>query len=102
MNEHTVGVDVYILDKAYRIACREEERDDLVASARLLNDKMREVRGSGRVLSNDRLAILAGLNLAHELLQLRRQATGADLERRIANLADNIEHALNIEDGSAV
>ena len=102
MNEHTVGVDVHILDKSYRIACPEEEREDLVASARLLTDKMREARGAARVLSSDRLAIMAALNLAHELLLLRRQTTGQELDRRMATLADRIESALNIDNESAV
>jgi cell division protein ZapA len=102
MSEATVSVDVYILDKSYRIACPEDEREDLVASARLLNDQMRDIRGSSRVLNNDRLAVMAALNIAHELLLLRRQTTGQDLDRRMSALADRIASALNIGDETAV
>ncbi len=102
MNEHTVSVDVHILDKSYRIACPEDERDELVECARMLNDKMRELRGSSRVLNNDRLAIMVALNLSHELLTLRRHASGQELDRRMSTLADRIQTALNIDDESAV
>lgn len=102
MSEATVSVDVYILDKSYRIACPEDEREDLVASARLLNDQMRDIRGSSRVLNNDRLAVMAALNIAHDLLLLQRQASGQELDRRMSVLADRIASALNIGDETAV
>ncbi len=101
MSDDAVAVEVYILDKTYRIACAPEEREALLASARLLNDKMREIRGSGKVISADRLAIMAGLNIAHELL--RQESAGPvsappkHLQRRIVALSNKVAEALNIE-----
>ena len=95
MTEKPVSLEVYILDKAYRIACNEGEQDDLMASARLLSEHMRQVRGTGKVISQDRVAVMAGLNLAHQLLVSRRHRGGADSGERLAVLSDRIEAALN-------
>ncbi len=64
---------IQILDKEYRVACSEDEQDALLASARYLNQKMKEVRDTGRVIGMDRIAIMAALNIAHELLECQRQ-----------------------------
>ncbi len=97
MTQKPVSLEVYILDKAYRIACNEGEQDELMASARLLNDHMRQVRGAGRVISHDRVAVMAGLNLAHDLLACRRSAGGVDpnLGDRLSVLSEHITAALN-------
>jgi len=62
------GVSIHILDKEYLVACPEDERQDLLASADYLDKKMREIRDSGKVVGQDRLAVMAALNIAHELL----------------------------------
>jgi cell division protein ZapA len=70
-----VAVTVRILDKEYRVACPLEEQDSLLESARYLNNKMREVRDTGKVIGLDRISVMAGLNLAHELIQHKTQAS---------------------------
>ncbi len=67
--DETVTVTIRLLDKEYRIGCPSHERDALLASAQYVNGKMREIRDRGRVLGTERVAILAALNIAHELLQ---------------------------------
>ena len=64
-------VSVRVLDREYTVGVSAEERDGLVAAARLLDARMREIRGSNKMVALDRLAVLAALNLAHELQQLR-------------------------------
>ena len=64
-------VNVRLLDRDYTVGVTAEERDSLVAASRLLDAKMREIRGSNRMAAVDRVAVLAALNLAHELQQLR-------------------------------
>ena len=64
-------VTVHILDKEYCIACPEDERNNLESAARYLDGKMREIRHTGKVIGNDRVAVMAAINLTHELLQLR-------------------------------
>ncbi len=72
MNHETATpVSVSVLDKEFRIACPPQERDSLIRAARHLDGKMREIRHSGKVIGNDRVAVMAAINLTHELLQLR-------------------------------
>lgn len=68
---NTEPVSVRVLDREYTVGVQPEERDGLLAAARLLDSRMREIRGSNRMVAADRLAVLAALNLAHELQQLR-------------------------------
>ena len=69
MNRESGAIKVQILDKEYLVACPEEERDALKASAKYLNDRMLEIRGSGKVVGIDRIAVMAALNLAHEIVE---------------------------------
>ncbi|MEE8248671.1 MAG: cell division protein ZapA [Gammaproteobacteria bacterium] len=62
-------VSIRILEKEYQVACPANEKADLLASAELLNEKMREIRDSGKVVGLDRVAVMAALNMANELLQ---------------------------------
>jgi cell division protein ZapA len=74
------AVSVNILDREFLIGCTAEERSGLLAAASYLDGKMREVRGASRLQSVDRIAVLAALNMAHELLQARQRTeseTGA-------------------------
>ncbi|WDS37692.1 cell division protein ZapA [Pseudoxanthomonas sp.] len=74
------AVNVHILDREYTIGVEPGERGSLMAAARLLDTRMREVRGAHRLASADRIAVLAALNLAHELQQLRDQQAAQDNE----------------------
>ena len=92
-------VAVRILDREYLVGCTPEERDGLQAAAHLLDGRMRELRSSNRMAGIDRIAVLAALNLAHELMQTRGGSgekdkelsrTLADLTRRIDGLLDSV------------
>ena len=69
--EASTPVSVTVLDKEFRIACPPQERDALIRAARHLDNKMREIRHTGKVIGNDRVAVMAAINLTHELLELR-------------------------------
>lgn len=71
-------VAVHLLDKEYLVACTLDERPGLLAAAGLLDSKMRDVRNAARGASLDRVAVLAALNLAHELLAQRTQSQSSD------------------------
>jgi cell division protein ZapA len=73
-------VAVRILDREYTVGCEPDERDGLMAAAKLLDAKMREVRGGNRMAALDRVAVLAALNLAHELQQMRTDGDRRDRE----------------------
>lgn len=68
-------ISIRILDKEFRIACPPEERESLLSAARYLNERMREMRDTGKVIGLDRIAIMAGLNIANELLAQRDRET---------------------------
>ena len=68
MNDPYAQVSVRILDKEYQIACPAGERTDLLDSAEILNAKMIEIRDSGRIVGLDRIAVMAALNMANDLL----------------------------------
>lgn len=97
--DDNIPVTVRILDKEYRIGCREGEQEGLIACAHYVDRRMREIRRSGRVIGSDRVAVMVALNIAHELLNQRRlqdrneQAIG----QRIRSLKKKIETALESE-----
>ena len=74
MNTTSEPVSVRLLDREYTVGCTPEQRDGLLAAAKLLDGRMRDVRGGNKMAAVDRIAVLAALNLAHELLQLRSEA----------------------------
>jgi cell division protein ZapA len=95
MNKDSGVMKVYILDKEYLVACPEEERDALRASAKYLNDKMAEIRGSGKVVGMDRIAVMAALNLAHEVVEAGVIDSELDTTAsRIGHLNARLEEAL--------
>lgn len=96
MSDKTVRVSVRILEKEYQVACPVEERTALLDAAELLNGKMREIRDAGNVIGLDRIAVMAALNLANELLTLRNRdsATDSGLTGKIRQLRERVETAL--------
>ena len=82
---------ITIMDKEYRIACPEEEKDNLLASAELLNGNLKEIKQQGSVIGTERIAIMAALNLSHEILHNKSLIEDHnDLTKRIDKLSDRI------------
>ena len=91
----TVQATVKILDREYQIACREDERADLMAAAEMVNDRMKAIRGRGNVIGTDRVAVMTALNMAHELLALQEtQATCERVRDRVDALQQRVSEAL--------
>jgi len=97
VSQGTEPVSVRILDREYTVGVSADERDSLAAAARLLDARMREIRGTNRMVALDRLAVLSALNLAHELQQLRDEQarqqreltrTLGELNRRLDSVSD--------------
>ena len=88
---------INILDKEYLVACPDNEREGLFASAEYLSVKMKEIRDTGKVVGADRIAVMAALNMAHELLENRNSKDDYqhDISKRIRALQDKIDLALN-------
>lgn len=99
----SIPVTVYILDKEYRVACPEDEHSALLASASLLNTRMKQIRESGKVIGADRVAVIAALNLTHEFLNEKtsRETFGRDVTQRIRSIENRIDNVLATDDQSA-
>ena len=88
---------IKILDKEYRIACEPDEVAALKSSAQYLNDQMKLIRDKGSVIGTDRIAVMAALNITHELLHKTTDSeTISDIVgKRLKSLRDRVEVALN-------
>lgn len=93
MSHPSEPVSVRILDREYTVGVTAEERDSLNAAARLLDARMREIRGSNRMAALDRVAVLAALNLAHELQQLRDEQS--QYQRELARTLDELNRRMD-------
>jgi cell division protein ZapA len=89
-------VTVHILDKEYCIACPAEERANLESAARYLDGKMREIRSGGKVIGADRIAVMAALNITHDLLhkQQRLDQEASSTREKVRDLLDRVDSAL--------
>lgn len=66
---NTNTLEVKILEKEYLVACPPEKRNALRDAASVLDQKMREIRASGKVHGSERIAVMAALNIAYDLLE---------------------------------
>jgi cell division protein ZapA len=96
MNDDSARVTVRLLDKEYQVACPDDERSALLESAELLNKRMKEIRDAGKLVGMDRIAVMAALNLSHEMLQERvgGQKDDEKLLGRIRLINDKLAAAL--------
>ena len=79
----TVTLDVSLLGRDYKVACKEAERAELNDAVALLDRRMREIREAARSPASERIAVMAALNLAHDLLRERRIARAPPRRRRV-------------------
>ncbi len=99
--KESATVTVRILEKEYFVSCPQDERADLLNSAEYLSKKMREIRDTGKVVGADRIAVMAALNLAREILELRGSEKvlppdSASIER-VKQLRLDIDSTLSLE-----
>lgn len=90
------AISIRVMDKEYQVACPLDEEAALMESARLLDEKMREVRDTRKMVGTDRVAVMAALNLAHDLLRL--QSGGGDggpgINSKLRSLQNKVEAAI--------
>jgi cell division protein ZapA len=106
MAANTLQLDVTILGREYRVACAEDEQAELLEAVALLDARMREIRDKGRTGGVDRIAVMAALNIANELLRERKKPSRAAgraidapvAQRRIRDMAEAIDKALASQD----
>jgi len=89
-------ISIRVLDKEYQVSCPVDEEPALLESARLLDEKMREIRDARKMVGADRVAVMAALNLAHDLLQLQSGSDDSEpaMETRLRNLQNKVDAAI--------
>lgn len=98
MSDSTEAVSISILDRKYQFACTPEQRKDLIAAAQNLDERMKEIKESGRLMSLERIALQAALNLSDELLKIQQEANIRKdrIDSKIRMLADRLDNALKV------
>lgn len=96
MSTDTSTLEVFILDKPYRINCPENEKESLRNSAQFLDRKMREIRSGGKVIGLERIAVIAALNISHELLNASQRVDDESASQvELGKLISKIEKTLD-------
>jgi cell division protein ZapA len=94
MNE-VKGVDVNIMGRDFTVSCTDEERPGLINAVNFLDKKMRDIRDSGKIIGVERIAIMAALNLSHELLNSKSGGVDVgNLKMQIVHMQDQIDKVL--------
>ena len=100
MSGKTKTLDIKLLDRELRIACPEEERAELLDAVAYLDKRMREIRDAGKIVSVERIALMAALNITHELLttKIGKGVDLSDFKRRMDSMQAAIDQALAEQD----
>lgn len=101
MSQEPKPVNIKILDKDYLISCNDEEREQLYTAAKYLNNKLQELKNSGKVIGTERIAVMAALNITSEYLAYRQENNDYthNVDIAIRRIQDKISEALT-KDGS--
>ena len=100
LRDKSGAVTISLLGREFRVGCPEGEQKQLQASVEYLNRKMKEVRDTGKVVGNERIAIMAALNIAHEFMSNGSKAGSAQsvdngsIKRRILAMQETLDSAL--------
>ncbi len=99
MEQDVDVVSILLLGKEYGVSCAPSERQNLLGAANYLDAKMREIRDRGKVIGAERIAIMAALNIAHDLLRFKIQSEDQAklVSRQIQVLQEKIDAALSHE-----
>ncbi|MCC7328275.1 MAG: cell division protein ZapA [Burkholderiales bacterium] len=89
-----IQLDIHLLGRDYKVACREHERADLLEAVAFLDQRMREIRGASKSAGADRIAVMAALNIANELLRERKAVPPAPVATTSTSMGE-------IDDGAA-
>jgi len=100
MSVDAKGLQINIMGREFRVACAEDEQAGLLEAVDYLNGKMNEVRDRGKVIGLERIAIMAALNIAHELLSTKVGGGFdiAEIKRRISGMEAALDKALAEQD----
>ena len=90
------GLQINIMGREFRVACPEDEQKGLLDAVEYLNHKMHQIRDDGKVVGLERIAIMAALNIAHELLSIRVGGNFdiAEVKRRMSHMENLLDQAM--------
>jgi cell division protein ZapA len=96
MNDKAKTVEITILGREYRVACGDEERESLLTAAAYLDRRMREIRDSAKITGNEKIAVMAALNITHELLAAKLPGGFdiGDFKRRMESMQATLDTAM--------
>jgi len=96
MSDQITSVQVKILDKEYQVNCPLSEQEALMKSARYLDENMRKIKGRGNIHGVEKIAVMAALNITHDMLKKNRliNETRHVTAQQIKTLEDKIDFAL--------
>ena len=93
-NNDTSTIKVKILGKDFQVACPADEQDELREAANQLDERMRVIQDSGKVIGLERIAVMAALNITHEFLLAKDRAEGKETTRLMKKLHRKLDNAL--------
>ena len=96
MNADPKGLQINVMGREFRVACPENEQKGLLEAVDYLNKKMGEIRDNGKVIGLERIAIMAALNIAHELLSTKIGGGFdiAEVKRRMNHMETVLDQAM--------
>jgi len=96
MSDAASTIEVSLLGRTYRVACADGEREALMQAVAYLDGKMNEIRKSGKVMGAERIAVMAALNVAHELLSVKLGASFdvGQAKRRLSAIESQLDAAI--------
>ena len=90
------GINISIMGKDFSVACPPQEQEDLLAAARYLDQNMKDIQKTGKIIGAERCAIMAALNITNELLKLQRDTQGQEqVQARLNSLQAKIDDVLS-------
>jgi cell division protein ZapA len=100
MSEKAKALDVNIMGRNYRVTCADDEREALLAAVAYVDKKMTEIKAASKVAGTERIAVMAALNIANELLSVRLGGGFdiAELKRRMNLVQSKLDQALSQQD----
>jgi cell division protein ZapA len=100
MSEKAKALDVSIMGRNYRVTCADEEREALLAAVAYVDKKMTEIKAASKVAGTERIAVMAALNIANELLSVKLGGGFdiAELKRRMNSVQSKLDQALSQQD----
>ena len=100
MSEKAKALDVNIMGRNYRVSCADDEREALLAAVTYVDRKMTEIKAASKIAGTERIAVMAALNIANELLSVRLGGGFdiAELKRRMNSMQSKLDQALSQQD----